>query len=74
MYKFRIEGKKIPVRINSNLSLSEACLKIENVEGGLVLGYDNSLVAFWCAFDKKVKIGFGAKEYEKDILRNLYLI
>jgi len=73
MYKFRVECKKIPVKINSNLSLFDACKKTMHINGGIVIAGRGRLVAFWCSYDKKVKVGFGALPYEKSQIEDFTL-
>jgi hypothetical protein len=72
MYKFRIESKKVPVKINSNLSLYEACKKTVGVNGGVVLS-NGKLIAFFCSHEGLVKAGFGANPYEKEQVNNFLL-
>ena len=69
MYKFRQEGKKIPIRVNSNLSLYDACKKAIGVNGGIVIDR-NKLIAFYCSHDKSIKSGFGSNDYEKCCIEN----
>ena len=73
MYNFKIECKKIPVKINSNLSLYDACNKALAVDGGIVIEGRGRLVAFYCSYHKKIKAGFGALPYERSQIENFVL-
>ena len=72
MYHFRIEFKKIPVKINSNLSLYEACKKTVGIDGGVVVS-NGKLIAFYCSYSSMVKVGFGANETERKEVNNFLL-
>lgn len=72
MYSVRNENKKLPVKVNNNLSLFDACFKIVQKHGGLVL-QNGKLIAFWCSYHNRVKAGFGANEYEKTQVKNFLL-
>jgi len=72
MYNFRIEAKRIPVKINSNLSLYEACKKTVGINGGIVVS-NGKLVAFYCSHSGLVKVGFGANETERKTVSNFLL-
>ena len=72
MYKFRIEGKKIAVKINDNLSLYEACKKTVGVKGGIVAS-NGKLIAFYCSYSGMVKVGFGANQSERERVVNFFL-
>ena len=77
MYKFRIEEKRIPVKINSNLSLYDACKRTIGVKGGIVIMSTDKvhfrLVAFYCSYYRIVKAGFGATPYERSQIENFAL-
>lgn len=70
MYKVRSENKK-SVKVN-NLSLIEACRKIVQMAGGIVID-QRGLIAFWCSHENKVKAGFKSNEYEKTQIQNFGL-
>lgn len=72
MYKFRIEAKTIPVKINNNLSLYDACKKAVGIDGGVVLS-NGKLIAFYCSYTSMIKAGFGANQYERDQIGNFLL-
>ena len=72
MYKVRNETKKLPKKVNSNLSLYEACSRIENVKNGIVLNWENKLVSFWCSYYNKISIGYGATQFEKNQINNFF--
>jgi hypothetical protein len=72
-YKTAIERKGITSKDNT---LYAACKTIQGVSGGIVLEYSkyrNRLVAFWCDYEKRVKAGFGANDYEKSQIWNYFL-
>lgn len=51
--------------------LYTACASIKDEENGVVLERrfgKLELVAFWCSYDKKIKAGFQASEYERNII------
>ena len=76
MYRTAVEHKGYRSRFDGN-ELYKACRSIRNITGGLVLDGSkyrkNRLVAFWCDYDKRVKAGFGASDYEKDCIWNYFL-
>lgn len=48
-----------------------ACASIQGEENGIVFKIrfgKQELVAFWCSYDKKIKAGFQASEYERKII------
>lgn len=74
IYKFRKESKYIPKKINSNLSLYEACKRTVGVQGGIVIEGKGRLVAFWCSYHKIVKAGFGATPDERTNIKNFIMV
>lgn len=71
MYKIRIEGKKAKTKNDVSLTLYQACLKIEGVHGGIIV-CSGKLIAFYCSYHNKIKVGFGANEYERQQVLNFY--
>jgi hypothetical protein len=45
--------------------LYTACAEIKGEINGCVFAYNHRLVAFWDAFDQRVRAGFGATEAER---------
>jgi hypothetical protein len=72
MYKFRIENKHVPVKVNSGLSLYSACKKTVGINGGIVVA-EGKLIAFYCSYYKLVLPAFGANEYENKQIRGFSL-
>lgn len=73
IYKYRKESKRVPIKVNSNLSLYEACKRTVGIDGGIVIEGKGRLVAFWCSHQKIVKAGFGATPDERSHIKNYLL-
>jgi hypothetical protein len=71
-YYFRIEGKKLPVKVNRDLSLFEACKRTIGVKGSIVLRNGN-LVAFFNSFSGLVQAGFEANKLEKEAIFDFHM-
>ena len=67
--------KRAKKEFNGN-HLYTACRDVQNEENGVVFRRVSGkleLVAFWCAWDKKVKAGFQATEMEKSQIWNFHI-
>lgn len=67
-YKTAIEGKKAITPRDQNFYA--LCLSLKNRHNSILLNYDNKLIAFWCTYDNKVKVGYGANEQERNQIIN----
>ncbi len=66
---YRTTHEQSDRRIEQHETLYEACRAIVQSGDGIVLaGTSNALVAFWCAYDGKVKAGVGANDIEREAI------
>jgi len=58
-------------------TLYEACRDIVGVPNGLAMALQSlrshtRLVAFWCSWENKIKVGFQASEYERQLIKEWF--
>ena len=70
MYRIITEGQK---KAFTASTLYAGCKSLINLKGGALIN-DGALVAFWCAWDCRVKAGFKATETERQAINDYGLV